>query len=156
MNHYHALIHAIMSLAHKEGFVNQNIADFATPPKVSKKEAEFFEIDEVIAIGKALHEEALKWQVITNLLVDTVARRGGIMGLKCSSVYFNTSEIRIENNLQYTSERGIYDETPKEGDCRTITIAVPVMELLKSLQKEQLSEQICLGTYWQQTEYEKI
>lgn len=153
VNHYHRLIHAILQQAVKEGLVIRNVAESATPPKSPKKEAEFFEIDEVIAIGQALKMEPIKWQAITNLLVDTGARRGEIMGLKWGAIDFKNCEIRIENNLQYTSEKGIYDESPKTEDYRTISIAKPVMDLLKELRKEQLVDQLQLGTYWHQTDY---
>ena len=69
------------------------------------------------------------------------------------SIDFKNCEIRIENNLQYTSEKGIYDESPKTEDYRTISIAKPVMDLLKELRKEQLVDQLQLGTYWHQTDY---
>lgn len=153
INHYHRLIHGILKQAVSENLISRNPADFATPPKVPKREAEFFEIEEVIAIGKALSEEPLKWQAITNLMIDTGARRGEIMGLKWNSVDLKQCEITIENNLQYTPEKGIYDETPKTDECRTISISKPVAALLGELRKEQLQEQLRLGTYWIQTEY---
>lgn len=153
INHYHKLIHSVLQQATSENIIQKNPADFAKPPKVSKHEADFFEINEVIAIGKALAKEQLKWQAITNLLIDTGARRGEIMGLKWKNVDFKNNEITIENNLQYTSEKGVYDDSPKTRECRTISVSRHVMILLNNLRKELLQEQLRLGTYWVQTDY---
>ena len=151
--HHHRFIHSVLAQAVKEGHLQNNVCDRATPPEVPKHEAEFFELEEVLAISKALQEAPIKWQAIVNLLVDTGARRGEIAGLKWKSVDFKNNEIIIENNLQYTSERGLYDETPKNGEDRIISIAPEVMALLKRYRKEQAKERLQLGTYWKETGY---
>lgn len=150
--HHHRLVHAIYAQALKEGLVRYNIADTATPPKVEKKEAEFFELDEVLAIRKALNKQPLKWQAITELLINTGARRGEILGLKWDNIDFKNNRIIIENNLQYTPERGIYLETStKNYETRTISIAPELISVLKAHRKEQLEQKVKLGSYWTDT-----
>lgn len=60
-----------------------------------------------------LLKEPLKWRVIVYLLIDTGARRGEIMGLKWSSIDFGANQIVIENNLLYSPDIGVYNDTPK-------------------------------------------
>lgn len=153
VNHYHRLMHSILQQALSEKIISRNPADFATKPKVPKHEADFFEIDDVIRIGKALSQEPLKWRIITHLLIDTGARRGEIMGVKWDSIDFSKNRITLSNNLQYTPERGIYDETLKTEECRTLAIAEYIISLFRQLKKEQLEDQFRFGTYWIQTNY---
>jgi len=150
--HHHRLIHVIFAQALKEGLVRYNIADTATPPKVEKKEAEFFELDDVIAIREALNKQPLKWQAITELLINTGARRGEILGLAWDNIDFKNDKIEIENNLQYTPEKGIYLETStKNYEKRTLSIAPELINVLKAHRKEQLRQKVKLGTYWTDT-----
>jgi len=150
--HHHRLVHLIFAQALKEGLVRYNISDTATPPKVVKKEAEFFELEEVLTIRDALLEQPFKWQAITDLLIDTGARRGEILGLKWNTIDFKNNSIIIENNLQYTSDRGIYlEDSTKNNENRTVNIAPEIMVIVKVHKKEQLELKLKLGSYWNDT-----
>lgn len=151
--HHHRLINNILMIARKERIVTANVAEEATPPKVPKREAEFFEIDEIIAIRSALKEQALKWQAIVMLLIDTGARRGEIMGLRWHSIDFANNTIIMENNLQYLPSEGIYDETLKTDETRTVAISPQVMKCLKKLQYEQKVYKLQVGPMWQERGY---
>ena len=151
--HHHRLLHAIFAQALKEGYVSRNIVEMTTPPKAPKHEAKFFEIEEVIAIGKALKTEPLKWQAITELMIDTGARRGEILGIKWSSVDFKECSIKIENNLLYTPDRGIYEDTTKIKENRVVSVSTEIIEILRTLKKEQLIQRMELGDYWHDTGY---
>lgn len=151
--HHHRLIRHIFAQAVKEGIVRYNVADAATPPKVPKKEAEFFELEEVLAIRDALKNQPLKWQAITNLFIDTGARRGEILGLKWNCIDFKNNQIKIENNLQYTKDRGIFEDTTKTDESRTINVAPEIMNILQAHKKEQLQHKLKVGSYWTDTNY---
>jgi len=145
---HHRVIHAVYAMAYKEGLVPVNIADRATPPKVPKKEAQFFEEAEVAKISECLQSEPLKWKCITFLLIFSGARRGEIMGLKWSAVDFKNNEIEIKNNLLYSPGKGIYEDTPKTGRSRKITIDPAVMALLKQQKREQTLTRMKLAGEW--------
>lgn len=152
IHYHHRIIHMIFTQAFKEGLVRYNIADTATPPKVEKKEAEFFELDDIIAIREALNKQPLKWQAITELLINTGARRGEILGLTWDNIDFKNDRISIENNLQYTPERGIYLEvSTKNYENRYINISSEIIAILKAHKKKQLEQKVKLGTYWTDT-----
>ena len=83
------------------------------------------------------------------MLVFTGCRRGEIMGLKWNKIDFKNNQITIDNNLLYTKDKGIYEDTPKtEQSKRTIKIPAQVMELIKEYKKEQNKNRLALGTYW--------
>lgn len=150
--HHHRVIHMIFAQAVKEHIFMYNIADTATPPRVDKHEADFFELDEVIAIRNVLLQQPLKWQAITFLLIDTGARRGEILGLKWEDIDFKNNKVEIKNNLQYTPERGIYlEKSTKNYESRIVTIAPEVMKVLANYRKEQLEYKLQCGDYWTDT-----
>ena len=93
--------------AEKEGQVPFNVAAKATLPKITKREVNYFQPDQIAAIRDALRREPLKWETLTHLFLLTGARRGEILGLKWSAVDFDANRIHICNNVQYTPDRGI-------------------------------------------------
>jgi integrase len=145
---YHELIRGILAQAYKEGFVTENVADRATPPKKENHEATFFEPDEVIAILKALVNESPKWQALTYLMIDTGARRGEILGIKWDSVNFETNTIHICNNVLYTKTDGVYEDTTKNYKNRVVAVSPTVMRVLAAWQEEQRYEREMMGNLW--------
>lgn len=130
---HHRLISAILSYAENEMLVPYNAASkIVDKPKANRShEVNYFEPEELDKIRECLNKEPLKWQVITHLLIVTGCRRGKIMGLKWSSVDFENNEIKITNNLLYSSDFGIYQDTTKtETSVRTIKLAPETAELL--------------------------
>ena len=150
---HHRLIHGIFNQAMKEGLVRFNPAETASPPSVKKKEASFFEVETVEKIMKCLEKEPLKWRCITLLMIATGARRGEIMGLKWSAVDFKKDEIKICNNLLYSKQRGIYEDSPKTNETRYICVEHSVMQLLSQYRREQSLLRLKMGERWENTGY---
>lgn len=150
---HHRLIHGIFNQAMKEGLVRFNPAETASPPSVKKKEASFFEVETVEKIMKCLEKEPLKWRCITLLMIATGARRGEIMGLKWSAVDFKKDEIKICNNLLYSKQRGIYEDSPKTNETRYICVEHSVMQLLSQYRREQSLLRLKMGERWVNTGY---
>ena len=147
---HHRLIHTVLDQAEREGLVPFNVASRATLPKIQKKEVNYFQAEEVAAIREALEKEPIKWKTITHLFLITGARRGEILGLKWSAVDFQYNRIHIENSILYSSDRGIYQDTPKTANSiRWISLPVETMQLLRRYQTWQLEERLRLGQYYQ-------
>ncbi len=143
--HYHNLIHDILELAFTEGVICKNVANIAKPPKVKRHEAEYFEIDEILDIRNALDKAPLKYKIMLYLLIETGCRRGELIGIRWKSVNFKDNEIIIENNIQYNKEKGLFAETPKNSEVRTVSIAPEIMQVLKNYKKIQKQYQLALG-----------
>ena len=147
---YHRLISTVLSQAEKEGRVPYNVAARATLPKLQKREVNYFQPDQIAAIREALELEPLKWKVLVHLLLITGARRGEILGLKWDKVDIEGNRVYICNNVLYSADRGIYEDTPKTATSkRSITLPVETMQLLGEYKEWQDEEKLRLEGYYQ-------
>ncbi len=151
---HHRLIRTILVQAEKEMLVIFNSASKATPPKLEHKEANHFEIEDIENILLYLQNEPLKWQVAMQLLILTGCRRGEIMGLKWTKIDFKNNQIKIDTNLLYAKDRGIYEDTPKtEQSKRVINIPTELIDLLRAYKKQYNEYKISLGDKWHNTNF---
>lgn len=134
---HHRVISSILSQAVKEQLIPSNTAQRATPPKNPKREMDSFEVEEIQSILEALESEPLKWQVMTNLLIATGARRGEIMGLRWENVDWENHRLYLCENRVYTPQSGAISTTLKTGENRYVSVAPSVMDLLARWQAEQ-------------------
>ena len=148
---HHRLISMIMAMAEKELLVPYNPAAKATPPKVSKKEADYFQPDEVAEIVKALQDVPIKWKAMSYILIDTGCRRGELMGLQWHCVDLDKGIMMIKQALLYTKDKGVYVGPPKTGRPRAVCLAPETIEVLKKWKAEQLRTKIRHADIWQDT-----
>ena len=147
---HHRLISTVLDQAEKEGLVPFNVAAKATLPKISKKEVNHFQPEQVAAIRDALEAEPEKWKMLTHLFLITGARRGEILGLKWNAVDFEKNRIHICNNILYSPDCGIYEDTPKTATSdRWISLPLETMQLLRQYRAWQSAERLRLGAYYQ-------
>jgi len=147
---HHRLISTVLDQAEKEGRVPFNVASKATLPKVQKKDVNYFQPEQVAAIRDALESEPIRWRALVHMLLITGARRGEILGLKWGKVDFEGNRIHICNNVLYTPDRGIYEDTPKTASSnRFITLPAETMQLLSQYRLWQDEVRTQLGSYYQ-------
>lgn len=129
---HHRLISTALDQAEREGFVPFNVAHKAMLPKQERREVNYFQPEQVEAIRDALEMEPIKWRTITHLFLITGARRGEILGLKWEKVDFEQNRIHICNNVLYSADRGIYEDSPKTATSnRFVTLPLETMKLLR-------------------------
>ena len=128
-------------------------AEKATPPKVTRKEVNYFQPDELCKILDALDAEPIKWRTIVNLLIVTGCRRGEIAGLKWKNVDFKNGKIKIDSTLLYSKDRGIYENATKTGDTRFLKLPAETMALLKDYRQYWLELRFKNGDRWQGGDY---
>jgi Site-specific recombinase XerD len=145
---YHRLLHAVLAQAEREMIVTYNAAAKATPPAAPKSEANHFQATDIQRIRSALDAEPLKWNVLVNLLIITGCRRGEIMGLKWAKVDFKNSQVKIDNNLIYKADIGVYEDTTKTGSTRFIKLPAETMALLKQYRRWWLELKLKNGDRW--------
>ena len=132
----------LLKMAYMNDLISVNPMDKVQRPRQPKTEIQCSGIKaytekELLYIMDCLKNEPLKWQVFINLMIDTGCRRGELCGLKWDCISFNDFSIAIKNNLCYTAEKGVYNDTPKTGKERTVYISANSIKLLKMLQDQQ-------------------
>ncbi len=150
---HHRLISTILAQAEKEMLVQYNVAKRASPPKVTRQEAETFQPEEVRAIRDALENEPLKWKMASHLLLITGCRRGEIVGLKWDKIDWDNCQIKIDHALLCSKTRGVYEDTTKTSTIRFIKLPVETMQLLREYRKWYVELQIENGPRWNNTGY---
>jgi len=151
---HHRLISTVLDQAEKEGLVPFNVASKATLPKVRRQDVNYFQPEQVAAIREALEREPIKWRTLTHLFLITGARRGEILGLKWDKVDFEGCKIHICNNVLYSADRGIYEDTPKTATSdRYISLPMETMQLFRQYRAWQNSERLRLGEYFQNQDF---
>ncbi|MBR5313102.1 MAG: site-specific integrase [Clostridia bacterium] len=147
---HHRLIHVILKQAVMEDLIPFNPADRVIPPKAEKKDANYFQPEEVELIRDALEEEPIKWRTLTHLFLITGARRGEILGIKWEDCDFDGNRIHICRNVQYSPDKGIYITTPKtKTSDRWVSMPAETMKLLRRYRAWQGSERLRLGEYFE-------
>lgn len=147
---HHRLISTVLDQAEKEGLVPFNVAAKATLPKIVKREVNYFQPEQVAAIRDALETEPIKWKTLMHLFLITGARRGEILGLRWNAVDFEGRRIHICNNVLYSPDIGIYEDTPKTATSdRRVSLPAETMKLLRKYRVYQNTERLRLGGYYQ-------
>lgn len=151
---HHRLISTVLDQAEKEGLVPFNVAAKATLPKVSKREVNYFQPEQVAAIRDALDAEPMKWKTLVHLLLITGARRGEVLGLKWNAVDFKRNRLHICNNILYSPDVGIYEDTPKTATSdRWVSLPTETTQLLRQYRVWQSMERLRLGAYYQDQDF---
>lgn len=154
ISHHHRLLSSILNTAVYWQLIPYNPCSRVKPPRVTKKEAEYLEDNQVIDILKLLEEENLQFRTMITLFIYSGMRRGELLGLKWDDIDFKTGHIQISRALLYTPEKGIYEDTPKnEKSKRSITIPASVIKLLEEQKIEQNVKQAQVGNRWSDNNY---
>ena len=157
----YVILNLIFKMAFFSDLIKSNPMDKVPHPKRRKSETRRSEIeaytaDELIYILNCLSQEPLKWRALVTLLAVTGIRRGECCGLQWEYVDFKHNEITIARTINYTSDKGIYEDTPKNGKARTIPVDAAAMELLKQWRQEQSQHAISRFVFTQEDSAEPM
>ena len=133
----------LFKMAFMEEVVDRNPLDRVKRPRQKKddkcSDPPRFTEDEVKHIKRCLVNEPLKWQAFVTILLDTGMRRGECCGLLWDNIDFARNTIRIDGNLGYTPEKGVFRDKPKtESGDRLIPMTSAVAIVLAQYRKEQI------------------
>lgn len=145
---YSRLIGGVFRSSVKKGLMDSNPVNSADSPKPEYKEAKALTTEQLGKVFKCLENEPLRWRVIVNLLALTGARRGEIAGLRWENIDLGNAAVSIRFSLNYTPERGIFLDTTKTKNFRTVKIPPEVVALLRQYRAEQAEYILsCCGQY---------
>lgn len=143
----YTILHSFFKMAYLGDMIDRNPMDKVERPKPRKDEVKAegplaYTPAEVQKIITSLEQEPLKWQTLVHLLIDTGIRRGECCALQWKHINFESGAITIAGNLCYTSAKGVYLDTPKNGHTRTVYVGIHTLELLRQLRAEQTQKAI--------------
>ena len=150
-NNY-SLLHQILDQAVVWGFLKANPAVNIVLPKVEKKEAKYYEEDEVMKLMQVLEkvpEQEYDYKVAVLLALFGGLRKGEICGLDYSDIDFKNNKIHIRKSRLTNKGEGVYEDSPKtKQSVRTISISVEVIDELKKLTEIQELRKKAQGYNW--------
>lgn len=151
----YTILHSFFKMAYLGDMIPRNPMDKVERPKPRKDEVKeagplAYTPVEVQQIITGLEREPLKWQALVHLLIDTGIRRGECCALQWRNVDFDSGAITIAGNLCYTSAKGVYMDTPKNGHMRTVYAGAYTLALLRQLRTEQAQKAISQYVFTQE------
>lgn len=157
----YTILHSFFKMAYLGDMIDRNPMDKVERPKPRKDEAQddgslAYTPAEVQRIIASLEREPLKWQALVHLLIDTGIRRGECCALRWQDIDFTSGAITIARNLCYTSSRGVYLDTPKNGHTRTVYSGEHTLALLRQLRTEQAGKAISTYVFTQEASPEPM
>lgn len=154
IQHHYVLLHKLFSLAVRWDYVPSNVCDKVDKPKVDKKEAAFYEEEQIVQMLKCLESESMMHKAYVLIALVSACRRSEVLGLEWRDINFENNLIKVNRVSLYSAEKGIYTkDTLKNGSpSKTITIPVEVMKFLKEYKDWQDNTRAEKGDQWTYSE----
>ncbi len=149
----HGVLHKALQQAVANGYIRFNPADACILPKITKKEIQPLNEDQIAAFLKAIKGHRYENLFIVTLF--TGMREGEALGLLWDCVNLDKGTITVNKQLQKVrGSQGEYTLAPtKNGKGRSITVAPSIVKVLRNIKKTQLEHQLKYGEFWENTGY---
>lgn len=145
---YLHLIGGVFKDAKLKRLITENPCNYVERPTVETPEQRAFDEAEQDAILAAADQQPLKWRCIIYLLTELGLRRGELCALRWSDFDFNRGIVTIAHSLSYTPDKGIFLDTTKTRNTRTLNMSDTIMTMLKQYKAEQARYILaCCGEY---------
>ena len=125
VHHHYRTLNMIFSYAVRQDVLLKNPMDKVDPPKLIRTEIEALSKEQAADFFNEIHECPLDFRCLLTLLVTTGLRRGECVGLQWRDIDENSSLLRVQRNVTYTTKTGIVVNTPKTARSRR---PIPIME----------------------------
>ncbi len=151
---YHRLMSSIFNQAKKLGFIINNPAERASPPKITPKTPNYFQPEDLEKIKNALVDSPIMWRTIAYLMMAYGGRRGEYAGIKRQAIDFDKKELTIATCVLYDSKNGIYEKQYPKGDkIRVLPMTDEIVDLLREYLAWHDSEKAKFGKYWVSSDF---
>ncbi|MBT2626136.1 site-specific integrase [Bacillus sp. ISL-32] len=143
------IIRDILGKAADWKIISENPALNVKRPKQEYREYEIYTEEEIQNIFQLLDQYApLRNSVFIKFAFTGGFRRGELLAIDESDLFFDTNQVRIDESLQYTKKHGYRFKDPKNKSFRTITLPADVMDEASILLRETKKNRFMLGELW--------
>lgn len=146
--HHHRLISTILNTALQWGFILNNPALRVKAPKVEKKEAPHYGIEETTYILELLEDEPIKYKTMITLAIFGGMRQGELTALTWNDIDFDNCVINIDKSLQHLPGKGTFIKSTKTENTRKISVTKSVISLLREYKLWQNGVKADLDNLW--------
>ncbi|BFH11521.1 site-specific integrase [Paenibacillus melissococcoides] len=118
-------------------------------PKVTRRELEVYDEDEVVRLFEALENEPMKWRIMILLAITTALRRGELVGSEWKNVDIKDGVIEVKQTISYSKNgHRIITEPKTHKSKRKVSLSDTVTEHLKEYYLEERKKRLALGDAW--------
>jgi integrase len=147
--HHHRLISSILTCAVQWQFILNNPASRLKAPKVEKKEAKHFDIEQTEYIFELLEDEPIKYKTMIYLAIYGGMRMGELAALEWEDIKLENGLLNINKSLQHLPTIGTFTKSPKNKTSnRIISLPKTVISLLLEYKVWQNGEKAKLDDLW--------
>ena len=147
--HYYVLIGAIFNKAIKWRIIDINPNKSVDRPQMIKKQARYYDIEQIKDLLKIVNKLPLKYQALIRLALDSGARVGEILGLEWDDINFKKHTINITKTIIATKNGIKEKDKPKNNSSiRNIPITNETIKVLKKFKESQDNLKSSLGNEW--------
>ena len=129
IRNYHAIISAALHQAQRWGWVRENVAEHAKPPRISQRRVNAPAVDVVRAIVTAAEERDPRLAPLLMLGALTGMRRGELCALRWSDVRLDPGELDVSRSIVIV-KKGLSEKTTKTDRVRRIALDEVAVALL--------------------------
>lgn len=154
VQHIHRLISSIFNKAAEWQIIGINPAAHIKPPKVVKKEIDFYSLEDIRVLIREIEDEPIRQKTMTLLAVYTAMRRSEILALKWKDIDFENRRISINKAAVYASGAGRVDKGTKTvRSNRVIAMSDTVMKILREYKEHQDETRVFLANKWEGSDF---
>jgi len=129
IRNYHAIISSALHQAARWGWVRENVAEHAKPPRVSQRRVKAPSVDVVRAIITSAEDRDPRLAPLLMLGALTGMRRGELCGLRWSDVHLDSGELEISRSVVIVKS-GLAEKTTKTDRVRRVALDAVGVALL--------------------------
>ncbi|MEW5934348.1 MAG: tyrosine-type recombinase/integrase [Bacillota bacterium] len=148
VRYIHAVLHAALEDAVKEGLCGRNAAHLARPPEKEAKERPVLSEEESRILLDRLADPRLR--IPAALALGAGLRRGEALGLRWCDVDLDGHRLYVSQTMQHIPGEGVAARPPKTAAGRRC-VAIPgfLVETLREWRRRQLEARLAAGPAWQ-------
>lgn len=146
----HVVLRQALKDAHRKGLVGQNVCDLVVAPRVARQEIRPYTPDEAATLLVAAKGDRLEALYVVALF--TGARLGELLAVRWQDVELEGSRkaIHIRGTLTGKPSLGFSVTEPKtERSRRTVPLAQPAVEALRTHRRCQVEERLQAADVWE-------